>query len=597
MLSLSHVVRSMSALSTFLDSQEVRTNAIRAKSILVQLFSASQDWDHLDNVIQMIDKRLPAAVIVGATTMGEIEAGCLLTGSTVLSVSFFAESRVAAVTSGCAPGGEQTAGRRLGIRIEACGENIAAVLLLATPHSLQMTSFLQAMVEEEANYPVFGGGAANYELGSSATAFVFSGHEVLRAGAVAVVFQGEKLQFNVCTRLGWQPLSKRMVVTEAEGALVKKIDGQPAFSVYQRYLETKDACNVLHDALEFPLLFDKKNYMVARIPIAVEEEGAMRFIADIQVGAKFRIGYGDPALIAEEAKNAQQQMLDFSPDAIFLYNCGSRRVWLQDDVNLETQPFEDVAHTVGFYTACEFSGDGGDIQLLNSNMVVVGVREEETNLKPKRRAALMSDDSLKALESSCGYADKKHLRIVSRLVHFIGTVTAELEQANQLLAKLAETDALTQLYNRLKLDMLLHQELLRAQRYREALSVIMLDIDKFKELNDSFGHLAGDAALIHVADILRDNTRGTDYVGRWGGEEFLVICPHTNLEQAVCVAEKLRLAFQNASYEGFGSVTCSFGVTEFHSEDSRFSLLARADAAMYKAKAWGRNQVMTESLD
>ena len=110
MLSLSHVVRSMPALSTFLDSQEVRMNAVRAKSILVQLFSASEDWQRLLCIIQMLSERLPTAVIVGATTMGEIESGCLLTDSTVLSVSFFAESYVTAVASVCKPGEEQAAG-------------------------------------------------------------------------------------------------------------------------------------------------------------------------------------------------------------------------------------------------------------------------------------------------------------------------------------------------------------------------------------------------------------------------------------------------------------------------------------------------------
>ena len=93
-------------------------NAVRAKSILVQLFSASEDWQRLLCIIQMLSERLPTAVIVGATTMGEIESGCLLTDSTVLSVSFFAESRVTAVASVCQPGEEQAAGTQFEKRIE-----------------------------------------------------------------------------------------------------------------------------------------------------------------------------------------------------------------------------------------------------------------------------------------------------------------------------------------------------------------------------------------------------------------------------------------------------------------------------------------------
>ena len=593
MLNLTHVVSSIGQLASFLQSNEVRTNAISSRSILVQIFSASHDSQRLMQITEMIKTALPSAVVVGATTMGEIASGQLLTGSTVLSLSFFSSARVTPIALPCEAGDEPATGKTMGTLIDACGNDIVGVLLLATPHNVHIMKLLRSLSAANRPYPIFGGGAGYYSQ-MPKEAFVFCNDTFFHQGAVAVVFQGKELELIACTHLGWLPLSQRMTVTEADGMLVKKIDGMPAFSVYQRYLDIKSGNNIFFDAMEFPLLFEEEDDIAAWLPISVDESGAMRFITELQAGEQFRIGYGDPNLVVEQSKQGQQAMADFLPDAIFLYSCVNRYRWMQDDVNLETQPFELIAPTVGFYTSCEFSGYGNDPRLLNSNMVIVGMREDGAAGSKKHPLGLLERKCLKRMNDAYICADRKQMRVISRLVHFIGVVTNELEDANKKLAQLAETDKLTQLSNRLKLDTLLQREMYLAERYDEDLAVVMMDIDKFKEINDAFGHLVGDAALVHVAKILQSNVRKTDIVGRWGGEEFLLICPRTNLEQAVRVAEKLRMALQNTCFSEFGSVTCSFGVTSYQASDTRAALLTRADGAMYKAKEWGRNQVMAE---
>lgn len=167
----------------------------------------------------------------------------------------------------------------------------------------------------------------------------------------------------------------------------------------------------------------------------------------------------------------------------------------------------------------------------------------------------------------------------------------DLDVKNRMLEILSRTDRLTSLANRRRLEETLHAEVLRSKRYDAPLSVIMIDLDRFKEVNDTFGHQVGDTVLVSIADILRRNARETDVLGRWGGEEFLLLCPETPLELCVEIAERLRRDLSERSVPEVGIVTASFGVAAFRKGDDQLSLLRRADEAMYRAKSEGRNRV------
>lgn len=160
--------------------------------------------------------------------------------------------------------------------------------------------------------------------------------------------------------------------------------------------------------------------------------------------------------------------------------------------------------------------------------------------------------------------------------------------------ELSITDSLTQLYNRSKLDDVLRYEINRANRYKNALSVIMFDIDHFKHINDSFGHPVGDAVLVAIAEITRKALRDTDIAGRWGGEEFMVICPDTDLQGAANLAEKMRQTIASYSFPEAGHRSSSFGVVVYKRDEDEDSLLKRVDAVLYKAKENGRNRVDVE---
>ncbi|SIS41706.1 PAS domain S-box-containing protein/diguanylate cyclase (GGDEF) domain-containing protein [Neptunomonas antarctica] len=175
--------------------------------------------------------------------------------------------------------------------------------------------------------------------------------------------------------------------------------------------------------------------------------------------------------------------------------------------------------------------------------------------------------------------------------HINYRVIAEDITDKKRIEKFAISDYLTKLNNRVKLDEELLKEIKRANRYKTPLSVIMLDIDYFKKVNDSYGHQMGDIVLQQIAHILRDNTRAVDTVGRWGGEEFLIVAPSTSLASAVQLAEIIRAVIENHTFDIMDSQTASFGVASHQSDDTLETLTARADKALYRAKNNGRNRV------
>ncbi|HVG28647.1 MAG TPA: sensor domain-containing diguanylate cyclase [Pyrinomonadaceae bacterium] len=164
--------------------------------------------------------------------------------------------------------------------------------------------------------------------------------------------------------------------------------------------------------------------------------------------------------------------------------------------------------------------------------------------------------------------------------------------------QLALTDSLTGCVNRRSFEMQLERDLRLATRMRQPVSLIMLDIDHFKRVNDTHGHDAGDAALRFLADVLRDELRGVDTAARYGGEEFAVILPQANLDGALIVAERLRARLENTDIPGIGRITASFGIATFplHA-NSRNQLVSAADRALYDAKREGRNRVRTPDTE
>ncbi len=157
-------------------------------------------------------------------------------------------------------------------------------------------------------------------------------------------------------------------------------------------------------------------------------------------------------------------------------------------------------------------------------------------------------------------------------------------------SKIALKDSLTGFFNRHILDTILSKEISRSKRYRYKISMLMMDLDNFKKVNDTYGHLAGDEVLMHFSRIVRKNLRDSDYPFRYGGEEFLILLPHTNVNGAFVVAERIRKEVERYKFPVVGKITVSCGVREIQNLDNPYLDIEEADRYLYIAKRTGKNR-------
>ncbi len=166
-----------------------------------------------------------------------------------------------------------------------------------------------------------------------------------------------------------------------------------------------------------------------------------------------------------------------------------------------------------------------------------------------------------------------------------------MEKKASRLQELSYTDELTSISNRRKFKEALDHEVRRNRRYSEQpFSIVLMDVDHFKQVNDKFGHAAGDMMLRHLVTTICPYVRDTDLFARWGGEEFVLMLPHTMASDAIVTAERIRIAVESKELEDFGGITLSLGVTQYQAPESDDALFLRADQALYRAKSMGRNR-------
>lgn len=189
-----------------------------------------------------------------------------------------------------------------------------------------------------------------------------------------------------------------------------------------------------------------------------------------------------------------------------------------------------------------------------------------------------------------------NLSIVFAMFSYLGFFYVRtVSSASRELTRLASTDSLTLLHNRRHLTELTEAEITRSERYDKPLSVLLIDIDHFKLINDLFGHLKGDQVLQHLAKLIRLELRQHDLIGRWGGEEFLIVLPETDIDTAEQVAERIREAISGFNWSDNlkkdMTVTLSVGVSQLAPNETLNRIINRADKALYISKSCGRNRV------
>ncbi|MGQ0523391.1 MAG: sensor domain-containing diguanylate cyclase [Betaproteobacteria bacterium] len=170
----------------------------------------------------------------------------------------------------------------------------------------------------------------------------------------------------------------------------------------------------------------------------------------------------------------------------------------------------------------------------------------------------------------------------------------ERKRVEDQLRGMVDRDPLTNAYNRRSLYDFLEAEVHRLRRHGGSLSVVMFDVDHFKDINDDHGHVTGDRVLVAITELVREELRGLDRLARYSGEEFLIIAPNTTGQRALTLAERLRSRIATASFDTVARVTCSFGVCEYNGDEDADALVRRADDLMYRARRSGRSGLIAE---
>ena len=555
------------------------------KTCLMQVYEPSCDRDRIENRMRIQRETLPKANIVGMTTLGPIGPETEVPRDPMITLVYFEDSGFNTYLFDCHETDSREAGKQLCEKI-AETDHVQGVLLLTACAMIVPTPVIEELEKRYPDISVFGAQAGTEQLGNDQS-MVFTSHEICDRGILAVVFYGEDLHIKTDYNLGWRPIGREMIVTEmGENGYVKTIDYEPAIDVYHKYLDVEPDDAFYSNVCAFPLLTPSGNRLIARVPTHYSDDGAMRFPAMLTEGSKVTLSYTKPTYLLRNSLASANEMAAFAPQAIMLFACINRRVYMGN--NHADQEFDyyrricpGLSYAYGYGEILRTS-EGGE--LLNSTIVAAGFREgdipEGFNAKQYADPDLADDGS-------------KFKSLSDRLATCLEATTADLKQTIGDLEQLVNRDQLTGLYNRRWIDEEIDQRIsMHRRRNDQQFALLMYDIDHFKNINDAYGHETGDSVLIELSRRVKAMMRNDDVVGRWGGEEFIIIANNISLENAVKLAERVRESIAAEPFSAVGTVTISFGVACAQEDDTPVSIFARVDSALYEAKNSGRNCVV-----
>ena len=538
-----------------------------APYLSISIFTHWNDPALIQAMTDGLSKAFPRAAIAGLTTAGGIEDGQMNTGKTILSFMAFDESPVEVLHYNM--------------------KDLRAVEILETQLTGNVEPFLDAISALPPSVAIFGGGADTDDLNQPS--YVFDKEAIMNEGFVIMLFRGT---VKVLTRsvLGWQPLGRQVTITAMDGNMVIKELDHIAVNFYEKYLKIDPSVGFDKKTLSFSLVVEKDGVELARLPMSCRKDGSLVFNIALHVGDKLRMAYGDPNEIINGSRRVLGRIRDFGPQGMLLFSCVVRRYYLKDDVNQILSAYERITPAAGGYTRGEIDRIEGHVYTMNMNLVSAAFREETKDHK-RTIADITGDPSHMENDPALNLDDS--LSTVQRLASFITVTSKELSDAYQKLAFVAGHDSLTDLLNRGRIEWVLRHLIEDTNKTHHTFSAIMIDIDSFKHINDTYGHSVGDDVLIRLADIMKSGVRPTDYAGRWGGDEFVILLPDTYIDQSEKVADRMRKNFAEADILPDGkAVTASFGVTTSYEGETLESFYRRMDSALYTAKGAGKNQVI-----
>lgn len=435
--------------------------------------------------------------------------------------------------------------------------------------------FLTALDKLGKDIPICGGYAHTYR--NEDGIYVFTKDAILSRGILLVTFSGD-VKVMTTSVMGWQPLGRTMTITAIDGPLViRSLDHKPAAYFYQKYLHSTDFGK---SELLFPLVRSRHQVQLSILPLESRSDGALQTNVFSHVGDQVQMAYGDPDQVILSSREALGHIERFAPEGMLLISCVTRRYYLKEDVNQILSAYSDFCVAPGGYVNGELIRIDGKTQATNMTLISVCFREGEAPLVAATRkphAPVVLGEALSTIQ---------------RLATFVTETTKELAETQKQLSFAASHDSFTGLLNRGSIEEMLcrcHKDT-RARRLN--FSALMIDLDTFKHINDTFGHAKGDEVICEVASILKHMIRPTDFAGRWGGDEFVILLPGTTPPSALIVASRLQKAFRRIQLPDRSFLTASIGCTTASPEETEAGFYKRMDDALYLAKEGGRNRII-----
>ncbi len=557
-----------------------------SSSILIQLYNPKIGVDD-DKVTDYINTHCNKVCLIGLTCANIAEEKYDIKNRPIeLNVTYFHKTKLVEIDFDMSDATGFVAGRIINEQLEYL-ENAKCLQVCYNCSSEVISSFFNEFSHH--HVPVFGAKAGR-SIRELNTPKVY-GRRCGINSIVVVIFVGEDLHIYMDNCLGFKEIGVEMAITRTHGDnIVTEIDHNKAVDIYAKYLKVKPNEYFVQNVCEFPLVFHRGNSLVARVPLAQDNHGAIHFSSDVAKGETFRLSYGTPDNLFKVVQKSVSALSEFKPEAVFLFECGNRLRFLKDRYTEEIEVYKEISSELSFAVGYAelFITPEGEGGALNSALVTVGLSEAPDHndvITPCINKIEETDDELD---------EREYIPFTERILYFLERTSLELDSMNRELGRIAYTDQLTKIYNRWELEHKLDENLEAVRLDGANTSLIFMDIDHFKHVNDTFGHDVGDMVLKAVVNIVKDKLKKNHVFGRWGGEEFIYILPDTDLEDAIAFAEELRKEIDETVFVLVHHVTMSFGVTLAHLEDDRLSFVKRADDALYEAKQTGRNRVVTK---
>lgn len=538
-----------------------------------QIYTSLQDDEKLKEITDCIEKEFPDAFYYGCLSCGNILDGEYTGADTIIACAVFEydTTKIQVKQISCL---EEDCEKKLDELRDYCNKNswIKCVEILTTATMLSSGTLERWSGELREDLPCVGGCSSNPDDELSTDTYVFS-KDFGKSKDATIFFMlgGEDISFYSTYILGYEPLGSVYKPTSVEGSIIHELDGKPAFDIYRRYLKINNNQHFFSNALGFPMMMTENGTDYLKIPVEVLEDDSLVMSGAISPNSLIRLSYGNPSIILRNIDKEGAGIAGFGPEAIRIYSCFTRKLyWGEDNVGKETSHFSQIAPSTGFFTRGELLRLNKQISLLSATLVIALLREGEP--VPVEYHSIVDDE---------------HSGIVSyeeRLINYIYEATKELET-------ISITDGMTKLYNRTEMQRRISKAIASSKAKGEEMALVMLDIDNFKRINDTYGHDEGDKVICGLSALMLSRENSECCSGRWGGEEFMILLTHNSKEEVLSFAEKIRCDFEEVAFDKAGSQSVSVGVTMLKDDDTTDSLCVRVDKALYAAKTSGKNKV------